>query len=250
MQISSGSVIRRGCVRAVCEWHQLSNERHSSAWRHLAEFSVGWLQHHFSYTASIPKAYRLLFFVCWCFTSCEHLSSYQYGYRLVTVHIHDNLRVLSHWETRLPATWPDIPLSHITLTLSEPAWLGSDKYQIIRHWFVSIMVRTCEVRVPRSPKMRDGCSTHSAIPSGLLWEEGGCVGKGRRGCCEFRCIIQDGGSSVTSRSLVVKVISIYWVGNPKLIWKCENTWCTSYVLHCVHFIFKIYFTIQFTIQTM
>ena len=31
-----------------------------------------------------------------------HLRSYQDGYQLLTVHTHDDLIVLSHWETRQP----------------------------------------------------------------------------------------------------------------------------------------------------
>ena len=37
------------------------------------------------------------------------------------------------------------------------AWLGSDMYQSLSHWFDSTSVRT-----------RDGPSTHSAMPSGLI----------------------------------------------------------------------------------
>ena len=36
-------------------------------------------------------------------------------YRLVIGHIHGEFIVLSHWETRPPAPWPNIPLSHIIL---------------------------------------------------------------------------------------------------------------------------------------
>ena len=33
---------------------------------------------------------------------------------------HGDFKVLSQWETRPPASWPDIPLSHTILTLSQP----------------------------------------------------------------------------------------------------------------------------------
>ena len=45
------------------------------------------------------------------------------------------------------------------------AQLGSDKYQFFSHWFDSTRVRTCEVRIARSPTTGDGCSTHSTILS-------------------------------------------------------------------------------------
>ena len=83
--------------------------------------------------------------------------------------------VLSHWETRPPAAWSDIPLNHIILTLSQPvlviffkmlsARLGSDKCQFSSHWFDPTRVWTHKVWITRSPKMGDGCFTHSAIPS-------------------------------------------------------------------------------------
>ena len=37
----------------------------------------------------------------------------------MTVRTHVNFIVLPHWETKLPAPWPDIPLSHIILTLAD-----------------------------------------------------------------------------------------------------------------------------------
>ena len=73
-------------------------------------------------------------------------------------------------------------LVNIILTLSQPvpvilillkAWLGSDKYQFLSHWFDSTRVRTHGFESPDLPyQMRDGRSTHSAIPSGqwaLVW---------------------------------------------------------------------------------
>ena len=51
-------------------------------------------------------------------TSLQHLKSYQDRHWLVTVCTHDDLIVLPHWKIRLPAPWPNIPLSHIVLTLN------------------------------------------------------------------------------------------------------------------------------------
>ena len=45
--------------------------------------------------------------------------SYQDEYRLVTARTHGIFIVLPHWETRPPAPWCDIPLSHIILTQSQ-----------------------------------------------------------------------------------------------------------------------------------
>ena len=73
---------------------------------------------------------------CWSLTSLQNLRSYDDGYRLVIVHTHGDFIVLAHWESRPPASWPGIPLSHIILTLSHcpillmaHGRLGSDKYQ-------------------------------------------------------------------------------------------------------------------------
>ena len=52
------------------------------------------------------------------FTFLEHLRSYQDGYRLVKLWAHDDFIVLPYWEIRSLTSWPDIPLNHITLTLS------------------------------------------------------------------------------------------------------------------------------------
>ena len=41
-------------------------------------------------------------------------------YRVVTVHTHSDFIVLPHWETRLQVPCPEIPLSHIILSLSQP----------------------------------------------------------------------------------------------------------------------------------
>ena len=68
------------------------------------------------------------------------------GYRLVKVCTHGDFIVLPHWTPRLPASWPDIPLGHIILTLSQPvlvlSWLGSIKDHFLAHWFGSTRSRT------------------------------------------------------------------------------------------------------------
>ena len=58
----------------------------------------------------------------------------------VTTHI--DFEVLSYWEIKPLAPWPDIPFSHIILTLSQPVLLmlrarpGSNKsINFISHWF-------------------------------------------------------------------------------------------------------------------
>ena len=84
----------------------------------------------------------LLFFI---------LATSKDGCQLVTVHTHGDFIQLSHWETGLPVLWRDIPLSHTILTLSEPvlaiclycqAWLRSDKYKSLSHWFDLTRVQT------------------------------------------------------------------------------------------------------------
>ena len=84
--------------------------------------------------------------------------------RLMTVCTHGDFIMLPHWESRPPAPWPDIPLTHIIsdTVLTSPcpflimlsAWLGSDKYKPLSHWFDSTSIWRCEVRNPRSPKNR------------------------------------------------------------------------------------------------
>ena len=43
-------------------------------------------------------------------------------HQLVTVCTHGDFIVLPHWDIRAPAPCPTIPLSHIILTLSKPAF--------------------------------------------------------------------------------------------------------------------------------
>ena len=50
--------------------------------------------------------------------------------------------------------------------ISGRAWLGSNPYQVLSHWFDLTRVHTYDVRIPQSPKTGAGCSTHSTIPSG------------------------------------------------------------------------------------
>ena len=45
---------------------------------------------------------------------------HQERYWLVTVCTHGDFTVLPYWQTRQPAPWPDIRLSHIMLTLNQP----------------------------------------------------------------------------------------------------------------------------------
>ena len=59
---------------------------------------------------------------------------------IMTVRAHDDFLVRPHWETMLPAPWPDIPVIHVILTLS--AWLGTTKYKLLSPWFDLTMVRT------------------------------------------------------------------------------------------------------------
>ena len=124
-------------------------------------------------------------FVCCCFTSYQHLGSYQDGYRLVSVHIPGDLIVLHHWVTRPAAPWPDSQLSHIFLTQSPflimpSAWIESDKHSFLSHWFYSTRVQTGEFQIPWSPKR----SIHSAIPSGWVCM---CV-SGWMCRCECMCV--------------------------------------------------------------
>ena len=58
------------------------------------------------------------------------------------------------------------PTSPCAIVIMPSAWLGSDKYTFLSHWFPSTRVRTHEFKIDRSPKMGDGRSTHSVIPSG------------------------------------------------------------------------------------
>ena len=66
------------------------------------------------------------------------------------------------------SNYPDTDPISVCPILTEPsARLGSDKYQFYHHWFESTRVQTSKVRIPRSPRTEDRCSTHLATPSGL-----------------------------------------------------------------------------------
>ena len=52
------------------------------------------------------------------FMSLQDQRSSQDGHQLVTARSHGDFIMLTHWEIRLPAPCPDIPPSHIILTLS------------------------------------------------------------------------------------------------------------------------------------
>ena len=55
------------------------------------------------------------------------------------------------------------PTSPYTILIKLSAWLESDKYQLLSHWFDLTKVRTAELHIPRSLKTGEGRSTHSAI---------------------------------------------------------------------------------------
>ena len=46
------------------------------------------------------------------------------------------------------------------------AWLRSDKYQFKSQWLDLTIVQIHNVQITQTPKMGDGCSSHSAIPFG------------------------------------------------------------------------------------
>ena len=57
-------------------------------------------------------------FACLGFTFYQHSWSYWDGYQLVTMRTDNDFMMQPHWEIRLSAPWPDIPLSYIILILS------------------------------------------------------------------------------------------------------------------------------------
>ena len=111
------------------------------------------------------KMRRLL--VC-CFTSQQHLPSYQDRYPHVTVHTYGDFIMLSHWKIRpsLPWDWyptqshyPDTePARPCPIIIMLSTWLGSDKYKFYKplvwldHGFQHMISCT-----------RNQCSTNSAI---------------------------------------------------------------------------------------
>ena len=69
--------------------------------------------------------------------------------------------------------YPDTePTSHCLILIMPSAWLGSDKYKIISHWFDLTRFRSHEGRMPWSPKNQSQTlysfrrSTHLDIPPG------------------------------------------------------------------------------------
>ena len=88
------------------------------------------------------------------------------------------MRVLSHWEIRLPALGLDIPLSHIILKLNYllklSARLGSNKYQFDQsYWFDSTRNLTPDLPHTRPALYRFGHRTRLLVAeygaAGLLW---------------------------------------------------------------------------------
>ena len=64
-----------------------------------------------SYLSIISLMLGINMFVC-CFTSKQHLRSYQNGYWLMTVCSHGDFIVLTYWDTsHQQALWPDIPVT-------------------------------------------------------------------------------------------------------------------------------------------
>ena len=107
-------------VQSVLCWLNFHmNTNRSPPW----DVSDGWMV-----SNTINKATRLFVVI---FTSWQHLRSYQDGYWVVTVHTHGNFILLPHWDSKLPASWPDFTVSHIILTLS-----------LTSHWPFQIMAST------------------------------------------------------------------------------------------------------------
>ena len=84
--------------------------------------------HHITLTSTLypptitctPHPTTTLVFVCCCFTSYQHLTSYQDGYRFVTVRSPGDFIVLPPLWNQPQHQSPDIPLNHIILILSQP----------------------------------------------------------------------------------------------------------------------------------
>ena len=108
-------------------------------------------------------------FVCWSFTSWQHLRSYQDGYRP-----YGDFIVLPHWETRLLAPHPNIPFSQIILTLFQPVLaLSNNAHRLARKQqvsiFKSLVIFKSLDREPnfRFPAREAHCSTDWATAPGL-----------------------------------------------------------------------------------
>ena len=161
----------------ISQWHPASPipEPYTRVWLHNISAPSGHFPQHLLFMDL--RKWLIWLVGCWSFTSWPHLRSYQDSYWLVTVRTHGDfiaLTLLGHQATstmiRYPTQshYPDTErssLCHILLMLS--TWLPEAKSIIfLSHWFDST-----RLRIPRSMKTWDGCSTHSAIPSGLycLW---------------------------------------------------------------------------------
>ena len=82
--------------------------------------------------------------------------SYQVRYGLVTVRTHCDFIVLSHWGTRPPAPWPDIPLSHYWqwANKSLPYPNNAECMARKRHLFVSLFVCLRTLRSPPAQRSK------------------------------------------------------------------------------------------------
>ena len=76
--------------------------------------SGNWLRHVGTGSAITNSILKL---TSWGFKSKQHVWSYQDRYRLVTVRTCGDFIVLSHWEMRPLAPWPNFPYGHIILIL-------------------------------------------------------------------------------------------------------------------------------------
>ena len=80
----------------------------------------------------------------------------------VTLCTHDDVIMLFHWNTRSPAPWYDIPLSHLFLILSQQVIALARKRQVLIFKSLVWLNRGSHmwVLILRSPNMGDRCSTY------------------------------------------------------------------------------------------
>ena len=96
----------------------------------------------------------------------QHQRSYQGRYWLVTVRINGDIIVLPHWGIKPPAPWPDIALSHITLTLIEPVLALSLLMPSTRLESVNHQLYKSFVWLDQEPNFRYPACEARALPAG------------------------------------------------------------------------------------
>ena len=117
-----------------------------------------------------------------CYTNSDHTATLHHTLHHFRSHCNTS-QLLQHFtshcdtsEARAPVPWPDIPLCHIILTLSQPVfaqipgtWIGNDKHTFLSHWLPSTRVWTSWSESEDLPKQETDVELSLVIPNEHVW---------------------------------------------------------------------------------